>query len=179
MSKRLSHLRRDWNSSTPSQMQCSSAPSKNSLLQLALGAPLLAVSRAMVAPEVEQTYGARELCQQVGRRPSSVSAPAGIIRLYPVRPEFQTHTGTRGAALHFGRKCPRPRASSWRTGCWGRPYSISARCPRLASVSTRAWPSNTAQQHLLGLFLWPGCAGLLPCLCGHGSVVAGLPRAGP
>jgi predicted ATPase len=59
-------------------------------LQLALGAPLLAV-KGHGAPEVEQTYArAREMCQQVGETSQLVSALLGLFAFYLVRPEFQT-----------------------------------------------------------------------------------------
>ena len=148
-------------------------------LQLALGAPLLAV-KGHGAREVEQTYAAG---------PGAVSAgggdvparlgPAGIIRLLSRAARVPDNTGTRGAALHFGRKCPGSRALRRSAQDAGDDLILSRRGVRGLRASPPGPGPLYRSAASAGLFLWPGCAGLLPCLCGHGSVVAGLPRAGP
>jgi hypothetical protein len=60
------------------------------MLQMALGAPLMA-TKGIAAPEVEQVYTrARELCRQVGETPQLLPVLAGLCRVYNNRAEFQT-----------------------------------------------------------------------------------------
>ena len=58
-------------------------------LQIALGAPLMAI-KGYAAPEVEHTYTrARELCQQVGETPRLFSALRGLWVVYLIGGELQ------------------------------------------------------------------------------------------
>jgi len=67
-------------------------------LQIALGAPLIAV-KGFAAPEVQKAYGrARELCQQVGETPQLFPVLWGLYAFHLVRAELQT---TRDIAEKF------------------------------------------------------------------------------
>ena len=99
------------------------------MLQLALGAALMAI-KGDAAPEVEKVYiRARELCQHIGDAWLRFSALAGLFRFYLLRGEFN---GTRD-----GRAAPSPGPEHARSGApsispsgaWGDPVSTWSACP--------------------------------------------------
>jgi predicted ATPase len=63
---------------------------KELMLQVALGAPLIA-TKGQAAPDVERAYiRAQELCQQIGDAPQLFSVLRGLMLYYNARGQFQT-----------------------------------------------------------------------------------------
>jgi len=71
------------------------------ILQIALGAPLIAI-RGYRTPEVEKVYiRARELCQQLEETPQLFSALFGLRAVYVAQGDYRTARGLAEQCLHL------------------------------------------------------------------------------